>query len=100
MELHSIIESCEGFQWDAGNLLKSWLKHGVTQREAEEIFFNEPLLLYNDEKHSGHEDRFLAFGRTDAGRNLAAAFTVRKGWVRIVSARSMNKKEKAVYEKT
>lgn len=100
MDIDAILENCQGFQWDKGNGLKNWLKHGVTQSEAEEVFFNEPLLLFEDEKHSEHEDRVLAFGHTNAGRYLVVAFTVRKNFIRVISARNMNSKERGVYEKT
>jgi len=100
MDIHSILESCQGFQWDKGNNLKNWLKHGVTRGEAEEIFFNEPLLLFEDEKHSKQEDRVLAFGHSKAGRYLVVAFTVRQNLIRVISARNMNFKERDVYEKT
>ena len=99
MDIHSILESCQGFQWDKGNSLKNWLKHGVTQGEAEEVFFNEPLLLFEDEKHSTHEDRAVAFGHTNERRYLIVAFTIRNNWIRIISARNMNKKERVAYEK-
>ena len=99
MDIHSIIEGCQGFQWDKGNSLKSWLKHRVTEGEAEQIFFNEPLLLVSDEKHSQEESRFRALGRTDGERYLFIVFTVRKDLVRIISARDMNKKEREAYEK-
>ncbi len=99
MDIYSILESCQGFQWDKGNTLKNWLKHGVTQGEAEEVFFNEPLLLFEDAKHSDYEDRVLAFGRTDGGRCLVVAFTVRQNLIRVISARNMNNKERGAYEK-
>jgi len=99
MDIHSILASCEGFQWDKGNGLKNWLKHGVKQGEAEEIFFNEPLLFFEDEKHSEHEERVLAFGRTNGGRLLLVVFTIRGRLIRVISARNMNKKEKDAYEK-
>ena len=99
MDMHSILANCEGFEWDKGNAFKNWLKHGVAQGETEEVFLHEPLLLFEDEKHSDHEDRFLAFGRTDAGRQLVIAFTIRKNQIRIISARNMNKKERGAYEK-
>jgi uncharacterized DUF497 family protein len=41
-----------GFQWDSGNSRKSEVKHTVTQVEAEEVFFNNPLLISADDKHS------------------------------------------------
>ena len=99
MDIQSILESCQGFQWDHGNSLKNWLKHGVTQGEAEEIFFNEPLLLFEDEKHSELEDRFLALGRTDGGRFLMAVFTIRQNLIRVISVRNMNNHERGAYEK-
>ncbi len=46
-------ERIEGFDWDAGNARKSEEKHGVSQTEAEQVFFNVPLLLAPDLKHSG-----------------------------------------------
>jgi len=99
MDLNAILENCQGFQWDKGNSLKSWLKHSVTRGETEQIFFNEPLLLLEDKKHSEYENRFLALGRTDEGRYLFVAFMVRDHWIRIISARNMNKKERDDYEK-
>ena len=99
MDTHSILEDCQGFQWDKGNSLKSWLKHHVSESEAEQAFFNEPLLLLEDARHSQLENRFQALGRTDGGRYLFIVFTVRKYLVRIISARDMHKKEREVYEK-
>ena len=34
-----------GFNWDAGNARKSEDKHGVSMAEAEQVFFNTPLLM-------------------------------------------------------
>ena len=99
MDIHSITQNCQGFQWDKGNSLKNWLKHGVTQGEAEQAFFNEPMLLFEDKKHSEREDRFLAFGRTDEGRCVLIVFTIRENRIRSISARNMNKKERDEHEK-
>jgi len=97
IDLHQII----GFQWDAGNAYKSQDKHGVTQGEAEEIFFNQPLMISGDEKHSEEERRYLALGITGAKVMLSVVFTLRKkaSLIRVVSARPMSKKERAFYEK-
>jgi len=43
-------------------------KHGVGQAEAEQVFFNEPLLVADDVMHSQSERRFHALGRTESGR--------------------------------
>jgi uncharacterized protein len=98
MDMQQILNSCEGFQWDKGNSLKSWLKHKVSQTEAEQAILS-CLAIFEDELHSGQENRYLAFGITDEGRRLVVAFTIRGSQVRVISARNMNRKEKEVYEK-
>lgn len=92
-------EQLEGFEWDAGNLHKSWEKHGVTPQEAEEIFFNEPLVVAEDAAHSHAERRCFALGKTHEGRHLFVVFTVRSARIRVISARPMNKKERTLYGK-
>lgn len=88
----------QGFQWDDGNALKSVLKHSVTQREAEEVFLNEPLLI-EDRGHSSTERRLHAFGETYSGRLLHVSFTLREDGrlIRVISARPMSRKEQRRY---
>ena len=90
-----------GFDWDAGNALKSADKHGVTQSEAEQAFFNQPLLILDDDRHSFAEARFHALGRTDEDRRLQITFTLRREatLIRIISARAMSARERSAYEK-
>ena len=89
-----------GFDWDAGNSRKNIEKHGVGQSDSEQIFFNEPLLLVADLKHSLGEQRFHALGHTDEGRLLHVTFTLRhdETLIRVISARNMNRKERTYYE--
>jgi hypothetical protein len=89
------------FQWDEGNSRKSADKHGVSQGEAEQAFFNEPLLVVDDARHSETESRFHALGKTYAGRLLHIAFTLRQNAtkIRVISARDMHRKERNIYEK-
>jgi hypothetical protein len=91
-----------GFDWDEGNARKSAEKHDVSQPEAEQIFFNQPLLLLPDPKHSQHESRFHALGKTDDKRQLHITFTLRNHaagkLIRVISARDMHRKERAKYE--
>ena len=88
-----------GFDWDNGNTRKND-KHGVSTAESEQVFFNAPLLLVADSKHSHQEPRFHALGQTDEHRLLHITFTLRdKGRsIRVISARDMHKKERAIYE--
>lgn len=87
------------FEWDEGNLDKSYRKHGVTIQETEEIFISEQLYVAKDIKHSEIEERFIAFGKTNEGKYLFVVFTFRYEKVRIISARRIHKKEVEKYEK-
>ena len=87
-----------GFQWDQGNIDKNLVKHHVENWECEQIFFNEPLIILEDPKHSLSEKRWAAFGKTDAGRLLTIVFTKRGNLLRVISARDMNRKERKYYE--
>jgi len=91
-----------GFDWDEGNSRKSTQKHNVIQSEAEQIFFNQPLLLLDDFEHSQKEVRYHALGRTDDDRHLHITFTLRakNTLIRVISARDMNRKEKVIYEQS
>lgn len=88
-----------GFEWDNGNARKNE-KHGVSTAEAEQIFFNDPLLLLTDVLHNQSEPRFHALGKTNEGRLLHITFTLRHSGhlIRVISARSMHRKERTIYE--
>ena len=88
-----------GFQWDRGNIGKNLIKNNVENWECEQVFFNKPILVLEDPRHSLSEKRWAAFGKTDAERFLLVVFTKRGSLLRVISARDMNKKEKLFYEK-
>ncbi|OGK99097.1 MAG: hypothetical protein A3E31_15135 [Candidatus Rokubacteria bacterium RIFCSPHIGHO2_12_FULL_73_22] len=92
------LSECTGFQWDAGNAGKSWELHRVSQAECEQVFFNRPIRVAPDERHSHEEPRRAALGRTDDGRLLTVVFTVRGALARVISARDMSRRERRVYE--
>lgn len=92
------IKKLEGFQWDEGNSEKNPRKHGILNIEAEQIFFNEPLIVAEDHIHSiTDEARYSALGTTDTGRNVTVIFTARKNLIRLISARLMSKRERNIY---
>jgi len=99
MQTGKMFKSLEGFDWDKGNIDKSKQKHGVTAKECEEIFFNQPLLINFDLKHSDKENRFQALGRTDRDRRLFLVFTIRNKLIRVISARDQSREERKHYEK-
>lgn len=88
------------FVWDRGNSTKNEQKHGVSDQEAEEPFFDKKRKIFTDQLHSGKEKRFRIVGKTKHHRLLFVAFTIRSNLVRIISARDINKKEVYLYEKT
>jgi uncharacterized DUF497 family protein len=91
------LSQIEGFEWDEGNSRKTVEKHDVSQAEAEQVFFNEPLLIVEDVSH--RETRLYALGH-DAGRPLHISFTLRGEGklIRVISARAMHCKERLRYE--
>jgi uncharacterized protein len=94
-----ILEKVAGFDWDAGNARKND-RHGVSMAEAEQVFFNVPVLMLPDSAHSQSEPRYHALGKTIDGRRLHSSFTLRDGGklIRVISARDMHRKERAHYE--
>jgi len=88
------------FEWDEGNIDKSYEKHGISPKEAEEVFVSEELFVLPDKKHSKAEKRHIALGKTQEGKNLFVVFTLKGKKIRIISARRMHRKEVLRYEKT
>jgi len=88
-----------GFEWDEGNSRKNE-QHAVSMAEAEQVFFNSPLLVLPDPRHSEAELRFHALGKTNEGRRLHITFTLRDAgqFIRVISARDMHRKERVIYE--
>ena len=93
------IDGLVGFNWDNGNILKNEGKHNLKWQIIEEIFFNEPLVLLEDIKHSTDEEcRCVALGFTNDKELVTVIFANRKNKIRVVSARPMSKKERIFYE--
>ena len=94
------LDRITGFDWDAGNLDKNWIKHRVSNAECEELFFNLPLVVADDTVHSQDEKRYYALGQTNASRWLFIAFTIRENKIRVISARDMSQQERMIYAAT
>ena len=86
------------FEWDKGNIDKNLKKHNVADKEAEEVFKNEPKFIFEDEKHSGTELRHALFGQSNKGRKVSVVFTMRNNKIRIITTRDMSKKERRDYK--
>src|ERR1700728_4132195 len=96
------LDQISGFDWNDGNSRKSADKHDVSQAEAESVFFNDPLIVVEDARHSEREQRFNALGKTAQSRLLHITFTLRQNGttIRVISARDMHRNERKVYEQT
>jgi len=92
------LDEVAGFDWDEANVLKNWEKHKVKHTETEEVFGNEPKLVFEDVSPSKVEKRYLILGKTISGRKQAVFFTFRADKIRMISARDMNRKERIRYE--
>lgn len=88
-----------GFEWNKGNIDKSYRKHGITPNESEEIFLDESIAIERDIRHEEVEDRYIGIGKTLHGKLLFIVFTLRNNALRVISARRANKKERRLYEK-
>jgi uncharacterized protein len=94
-------QNISGFDWDEGNLSKCQ-KHGVSIDAIESVFHGD-MVVSPDPAHSQYEERFIGIGKTDQGRYVFIAFTLRHRdsmvFVRPISVRYMHTKEVKHYEK-
>jgi uncharacterized DUF497 family protein len=74
------------FEWDLDKELKNVLKHGVSFREAIEVFRDPKVIHVEDEAHSGKEERFYAVGRVTSGGIITVRYTQRHHAIRIFGA--------------
>lgn len=89
------------FEWDGRKAERNALKHGITFELAAFAFDDPFALILDDEKHSVHEHRQWLIG--DSGKKVVVVvFTVRppEGNIRIVSARTANRRERRTYEES
>lgn len=93
-----ILDEPARFEWDHGNKSKNYKKHGVSDQECEEVFFDPHKKILRDVFHSRDEQRYILLGETKKERRLFIVFTMRSNAARVISARDLNKKERKLYE--
>ena len=72
-----ILDKSIEFEWNKGNIDKN-MKHGVADKESEEIFGSKKKIFMKDEKHSLKEERYMIWGKTNVGRKLTVFFYLKK----------------------
>ena len=86
------------FEWDPKKDRHNIEKHGVTFKEAKEIFTSKvDFLEVYDGSHAELEDRFIAIGPIRRGLVLVVYTERSEDTVRIISARWATKKERLLY---
>ena len=73
------LSQCRGFQWDEGNAEKNWVQHQVSQGEAEQVFFNRPLVVVEGEQRTEFTRRYYALGQTEESETRAQSPGVGEG---------------------
>ena len=89
------------FEWDPAKALTNLRKHGVSFEMAS-LVFADPFAVFDQDRIEGGEFRWLAIGRVEGFRLLVVAHVMRvrdgEEVIRIISARSADRKEKRRYE--
>jgi uncharacterized DUF497 family protein len=84
------------FEWDEEKNALNWMKHGILFEEAKMVFHDPRRVDIYDREHSLFEDRWNTIGLYNCDI-FSVIYTMRKGIIRIISARKADKKEKEAY---
>ena len=85
------------FEWDPTKALDNEQKHGVSFDEAKTAFADSSSLTIHDPEHSDPEDRYVLLGMSAAGRLLVVVHVERGDNIRLISARTADRREAAKY---
>ena len=84
------------FEWDDEKAAANLKKHKVDFDDAMRVFEDNDRIEFLDHAHSDEEDRYDTIGMV---RDiLFVVYTERREYIRIISARKANRKEKRMYE--
>ncbi len=86
------------FQWDDENLDHIAI-HGVEWYEAEDALLKPKSLKFGAHPAPNGEPRDGVLSKTEQGRLLVIIFTIRNGFLRIVTAREANASEKKSFKR-
>jgi len=85
----------ENITWDE-DTVDHISRHAVSPEEVKEVLFNDsdsPRIM------RGKENRYLAYGKTNAGRFLLVVLIIANRKTRIITARDMTDREKKFYRR-
>ena len=84
------------FEWDPKKAAVNLEKHGISFKEATEIF-SGPIFTFEDVKNDYGEKRLLSIGQIASVVVVIVTHTDRAGRVRIISARKASRMERKKY---
>jgi len=84
------------FEWDEEKNAVNLMKHGVSFMTAKMVFHDPKRVDIYDQEHSLFEDRWKTIG-LNCCDILSVIYTMRKGIIRIISARKAERKEEEAY---
>ena len=87
------------FDWDEWNRAHVLDRHGIFPDEAQEPF-DDPKVVRVPTPRIDGERRQAIVGHTNNDRLLFIVFTMRRGLVRIISARDANEAERRQYRRS
>ena len=88
------------FEWDPRKANANFRKHKVSFNEAATVFGYFLGTTVSDPEHSIEEHRYITVGRSDRGRLLMVAHAESRERIRIISARTLTRGERKIYEET
>jgi uncharacterized DUF497 family protein len=86
------------FEWEPKKAAQNLRKHGVSFHEAASVFGDMLGTTVPDPDHSLDEERYLTIGMSERRRLVIVAHTARGERIRIISARTLTRTEREVYE--
>ncbi len=84
------------YQWDKNKAKLNLQKHGIEFADAVSVFSDDLAITIPDNRFA--EDRFVTIGMDAFGRILVVVFTWRGEDIRLISARSAERRERKQYE--
>ena len=88
------------FAWDENKNEINKKKHGISFETAQEVFYDDNAILFDDPDHSIGEERFLIIGMTKSLKVCIVSHCYRDSdnIIRLISAREATKHERKVCE--
>jgi uncharacterized protein len=86
------------FEWDRRKAASNIVKHGISFEEAVTVFADPLARVFDDEDHGPDERREIIVGHSAKPRLLIVGFVQGETGVRILSARTVTRRERRDYQ--